>query len=185
MPTFRITGTGDSILGLAHTRWGAQSPYTCIKVGGRCLDLEWGRQPYRPGLAGRWSTYQAALAAIARSEPDGWIVLQDNGYDTTITDDSWAWMWRLIVAQTPTDRGIWAVTPAWRPDRPDWLTGTLSAAFLAERRRRMIDEIMCFNGRRQFLHMADIIPDYPDDFLDGQHPYTPEAQFEIMRHLPA
>jgi len=184
--TYRITGTGDSILGLTHTRWGAQPPIARILTGGRYLNLEWGRSPYRPGLAGCASTYTAALRAIQLSQPDGWIILQDNGIDWTVDDDSWAWMWRLLVAATPTDRGICAVTPHWRTDAPQanpWQNATYPD-YCERRRLRMQAEIFAFNGRRHWVHMRDVVPLYPDDFLDGQHPYTAAAQLEILRRLP-
>jgi hypothetical protein len=59
--TYRVTGTGDSILGLAY---GVPAPGGTVTTTGRWLNLEYGRNAFTAGMSGSASTASAAKRAI-------------------------------------------------------------------------------------------------------------------------
>jgi hypothetical protein len=166
--TYRVTGTGDSILGLAY---GVPAPGGTVTSSGRWLTLEYGRNAYTVGMAGTASTASAALLAIARSQSGGSIIVQDNALG--VSDYGWRALMRRIVDTAPDDRCLIGVLPAYRAD--------IHAVYAAQLRARA--SIMAEEFRRQpcrrFVYMASIMQQFPGDFADGQHPRTEAAKRAI------
>lgn len=106
--TYRVVGTGDSIFTDAL-------PY--LNGTGRQFYTERGRDAYTLGQQGLFSTASIWRVLVARSQPGGWIVIQDNGARTTETE--WRELWRRIVSELPTDRCLVAVLPWYSPAYPD------------------------------------------------------------------
>jgi hypothetical protein len=169
--TFRVVGTGDSILAMAY---GVPAPGgVTIPRPGTWVQVEYGRNAYTAGMLGTAgsSTKSIALLAISRSQSGGWIIVQDNGLG--VSDTAWRTLMRDIVAAAPDDRCLVGVLPAYRAD-----VDPGRAAMMRARAVVMAEEFMRHPCRR-FVYMAQIIARFPDDFLDGQHPRTAAAQAAI------
>lgn len=102
--TYRVVITGDSIFDDAHL---------ALIAPDRWIDTERGRDPYLVGQQGRHSTSSILPELVARSQPDGWVVIQDNGARTTNPD--WRRLMREIVAAVPDDRCLAGVLPVYWP----------------------------------------------------------------------
>lgn len=166
--TFRTVGTGDSILGLAY---GVPAPGGWLTSSTRQLNLEYGRNAYTAGMMGASSTASAAMAAISHSQPNGFVVIQDNALG--VSDYGWRDLMRRIVDATPDDRCLVGVLPAFRAD--------VNATYATQTRARAV--IMATEFKRQpcrrFVYLEAIMRQFPGDFTDGQHPRTAAAQRAI------
>jgi hypothetical protein len=135
------------------------------------LNLEYGRNAYTAGMSGSASTASAAMLAIARSQPNGWIVIQDNALG--VSDYGWRALMRRIVDVAPDDRCLVGVLPAFRAE--------VHAVYAAQARARA--SIMAAEFKRQpcrrFVSMAAIMQQFPTDFADGQHPSSAAAKRAI------
>ena len=98
---YRVVGTGDSILFLVAMSGQLQS-------ADRWIDTEAGRQAYVKGLDNRYSTAQMLPILLAKSQPGGWVVVQD---DTAGTSAEWQKVIHNYVEKIPNDRCILAVLP--------------------------------------------------------------------------
>lgn len=166
--TYPVVGTGDSILAMAY---GVAWPAGVISRGGAWVNVEYGRNAYSAGQAGASSTRSVALLAIERSQPGGWIIVQDNALG--VSDWAWRELMREIVVKTPDDRCLLGVLPAFRAD--------VNPIYAAQTRARAVVMGEEFKKQpcRRFVYMASIMNQYPDDFTDGQHPMTADAQRAI------
>lgn len=168
--TYHVVGTGDSILAMAY---GIPAPAGVITRNRSWVNVEYGRNAYTAGMLGSAgsSTKSVALLAISRSQPSGWIIVQDNGLG--VSDAGWRALMYDIVAATPDDRCLLGVLPAFRADvNPTW-------AALTRARGVVMAEAFRTHPCRRFVYMADIIAKHPNDFTDGQHPRTAAAQLAI------
>ena len=169
-PTFYVTGTGDSILAMAYQ---VPAPGGVITRNGAWVNVEHGRNAYAAGMLGAdgSSTKAIAMLAIERSQPRGWIIVQDNALG--VSDWAWRQLMLDIVAATPDDRCLLGVLPAFRAD--------VNPTYAAQTRARAIvmADIFKTHPCRRFVYMADIIAKHPGDFIDGQHPRTAAAQLAI------
>lgn len=166
---YRVAGTGDSILHLVRATGALTAP-------DRLIDTEQGRDPVTPGNQGRLSTTQAYAAALNRSEPGGYIVLQDNGANAT--EAQWALMLRNIVNTTPADRTIVAVLPAYNDD---W--STVNAARAARLANIMVREIK-LHERVIWIRWNQAVNANPALVYDGYHP-TPLGCAWLAAHINA
>lgn len=153
--SYRVTGTGDSILHLTRAAGG-------LTRADRWLDTEQGRDALTPGNQGRMSTTQAFAAALAVSQPNGWIIVQDNGAHAT--DAQWRSMLRTMVANTPNDRCLLAVLPVFHPN---W--SPVAAENAARKANIMVQE---FNVQpcHQYVRWNQAVMANPGLVYDGQHP---------------
>src|SRR5262245_54899241 len=122
-------------------------------------------------MMGAASTASSAMAAISRSQPNGWIVIQDNALG--VSDYGWRALMRRIVDVTPDDRCLIGVLPAFRAE--------VHAVYAAQTRARA--SIMAEEFKRQpcrrFVYMAAIMRQFPNDCTDGHHPTSAPAKREI------
>lgn len=161
MPTWRVVGTGDSIMGMSY-----RVPSPGIKptspYSDWLIDAEYGRNAYTVGLAKRASHSSILSLALSRSQPRGWVVIQDNGLGCS--DESWREFMKRIVRETPTNRILLAVMPGYVASHNAQL-----AADAARRAVIMGEEIMKFPNRR-FVYLNYYMRAHPENFPDGQHP---------------
>jgi hypothetical protein len=112
---YQVVGTGDSILAKVLK---VRSAGGWILTADRWIDLEYGRAPYVAGLQERASTASLWPLLLGRSQPDGWIIIQDNSLGAS--DYGWEALMGRIVDETPDDRCLLFIPPvfhpAWRPD---------------------------------------------------------------------
>jgi hypothetical protein len=104
--TFPVVGTGDSILGVALD---LAAPAGTILTDAAWINVEYGRQPYVAGMNGQASTASIWPLVLSRSQPGGWIIIQDNGLGTSQT--AWRTLIQRIVDDTPNDRCLLFVPP--------------------------------------------------------------------------
>jgi hypothetical protein len=104
--TYRIVGTGDSILAVTY---GIQAPGGTILTDDIWLNMEHGRQPYVAGMAGWASTASIWPLVLSRSQPGGYIIIQDNGLGTS--NSAWRALIQRMVDETPNDRTIVFIPP--------------------------------------------------------------------------
>ncbi len=104
--TWPVVGTGDSILGVALD---IEAPGGAILTDRAWINIEYGRQPYTAGMSGQASTASIWPLVLARSQPGGWIIIQDNGLGTSQT--AWRALLERIVDETPNDRCLLVVPP--------------------------------------------------------------------------
>lgn len=102
--TFRVVITGDSIFDDAHQ---------ALSAPDRWIDTERGRDPNVLGQQGRYSTRSILPELVARSRPDGWIVIQDNGARST--NPEWRQLMIDVVTDVPDDRCLAGVFPVYWP----------------------------------------------------------------------
>ena len=175
--TWPVTGTGDSILTLAY---GNRTGSVVILDSVRWLNFESGRAAFDYGQTGAGTTWSIAKLAIERSVPGGRIVIQDNGIDAS----EWEWLTLMqrIVAATPDDRWIIGVIPAFRADIEPAACRCDPVAMAARSRARAetMATMLRQHPRIRFVYMASIMAQHPNDFLDGQHPRTDQAQNAIQ-----
>lgn len=157
--TYRVVGTGDSILAMA---WGLPSPGSIYTTADRWLDFEYGRAPYTPGLAGRASTAGIWPDILERSEPDGWVIVQDNSLGPT--DEEWAALMQTIRDELPADRNLVVVLPAFLAS----VNATISET-IATRATIMFD-ILGTHPHANFVDLPTYMAANPSQFPDGQHP---------------
>jgi hypothetical protein len=105
--TYRIVGTGDSILALA-TNIDILPPGGAVLTADTWINVEYGRQPYVAGMIGH-STSSIWPLVLSRSQPGGYIIIQDNGLGTSY--DGWRNLMQRIVDETPNDRTLVFIPP--------------------------------------------------------------------------
>lgn len=167
--TYRVTGTGDSILHLTRAAGG-------LAGGDRWFDTEQGRDALTPGNQGRMSTTQAFAVALRNSTRGGWIIVQDNGAHAT--DAQWRTMLRSMVANTPNDRCLLAVLPVFHPD---W---SPAAAVNAERKANIMVQEFAGQPCRSFVRWNQAVMADPSLVYDGQHP-SPAGKAWLARAINA
>jgi hypothetical protein len=104
--TYRVVGTGDSILAVAYHHSG---PGGTILTDDAWINMEHGRQPYVAGMSGQASTASIWPLVLSRSQPGGFIIIQDNGLGTS--PDAWRALIQRMVDETPNDRCLVFVPP--------------------------------------------------------------------------
>lgn len=159
--TYPVTGTGDSILGMSLL---IPAPGGAYMQNGYWIDCEYGRNAYQVGMAGRSTTAATVKLAIERSQPDGWIVVQDNALGTT--DWEWRKLMTWIVDNTPDNRHLLGVLPGYRPD-----INPTNAADIA-RRATIMGQAFMTHPLRFFIYLNEYMTLNPGQFPDGQHPDT-------------
>jgi len=157
--TYRVVGTGDSILAMS---WGFGSPGGVILNAERWLDFEHGRGPFNKGLGNRYSTAEIWTDLVARSEPDGWAVFQDNSLGPT--DDEWAQFMVTVRDQLPTNRNLVAVIPGFLAS-----VSASTSATIATRAAALVS-VLGGHPRVNFVDLASYMNANPGQFVDGQHP---------------
>ena len=160
--TYRVVGTGDSILSTARDY---------VLAPGRWVDVEPGRNAYTAGLQGRHSTSSIWPHLLAMSQRGGWVIIQDNGLGVTLED--WRALLDRIVRELPDDRCLLGVLPIFHPAWPDgekWYDTVWAAnremvrAFQVQPCMRLV--------RWDLAVLADSSLVY-----DGQHPTEAGAQW--------
>lgn len=104
--TYHVVGTGDSILAVAYN---IQAPGGAILTADTWINVEHGRQPYVAGMSGQASTNSIWPLVLSRSEPGGFIIIQDNGLGTS--PDAWRSLIQRMVDETPNDRCLVFIPP--------------------------------------------------------------------------
>ena len=151
--TWRVVGTGDSILALSRTQ---------LTSADRWLDLEQGRQVDIPGNQQRATTAEMLPRLLARSRPGGWVIVQDNAAQTTMT--RWAEMLRTYTATIPDDRCILGVLPVY-----DATVDPVAAANAQTAANIMVRELAA-QPCHQFIRWNQAVQADPTLTYDGQHP---------------
>lgn len=161
MTTYRVVHTGDSI---SCAAWDVAS-----SLGGRqwvegdtWRNLEYGRDGYVSGANGWQSTASIWPLLRDRSEPGGWLIIQDNGMATS--DVSWRTLMEQICIETPSDRTLIVVLPGYRSD-----VNAVAAATVAAR-ARIMREVFAIHPAVVFVHLDQYVKRNPGRFADGQHP---------------
>lgn len=104
--TFRVVGTGDSILSRVHVAG-------MLDSADRWFNTEPGREVYNPGVRGESSHIDMWDDVVARSRPGGYVIFQDDG--TRATPDEWAVFVQWIVDTLPDDRCLIGIPPYYDP----------------------------------------------------------------------
>lgn len=157
--TYPVVGSGDSILGMSLQ---IPAPGGAYMQNGYWIDVEYGRNAYQVGMAGRATTAAVVKLAIERSQPGGWIVVQDNALGTT--DWEWRKLMTWIVDNTPADRCLLGVLPGFRAD-----VNAQHAADVA-RRATIMGQVFMTHPCRAFVYLNSYLQQNPGQFPDGQHP---------------
>lgn len=105
--TFRVVGTGDSILAMVSSI-DIVAPGGAKSTADTWINVEYGRQPYVAGMIGH-STSSIWPLVLSRSQPGGFIIVQDNGLGTS--PDNWRRLIQRIVDETPNDRTLVFIQP--------------------------------------------------------------------------
>jgi hypothetical protein len=165
MTTYRIVHSGDSISALA---WGISSSPNGGRhwaEGDEFRSLEYGRDALTEGLGGWGSTkymWEAPNIGLRdRSQPGGWIIIQDNG--NGVSDADWRALMIQIRDETPNDRTLIIVLPGYRSD----INPTLAANMAAK--ARIMKEVFA-TELVVFIHLDQYLRRNPAYFPDGQHP---------------
>lgn len=156
MPTYRVVGTGDSILHAVAAAGELQS-------SDRWFDTEQGRQAYLPGNQSRASTWEMWATVVAHSRRGGWLVVQDNALECT--QAQWRTLMRDIVAATPNDRCLLGVLPYYDAD---FTTVTVSAD-VAAKANIMVQEFAA-QPVTEYVRWNQACAAHPEYTYDGQHP---------------
>ena len=168
MATYRVVHTGDSISALA---WGIPSTPVAgaawVSGTEEWRNLEYGRDAYTVGLEGWASTNSIWPLIRDRSEPGGFIVVQDNGLSTT--DTQWRTLMERIRNETPSDRTLIVVLPGYRWDKNSTHYQTLVT------RAKIMKEVLGQHPSVVFIHLDQYMRRNPNNFPDGQHPNTAGA----------
>jgi hypothetical protein len=157
-------------------------PGRAVLTADRWIDVEFGRNAYTAGMAGRASTASIWPLVVARSQPGGWVLIQDNGVG--VSDDAWRSLWRRIAHELPADRCIIAVLPGFRADINPWLSDELArkARILGEELRSLNADGSWVVPCRRFVYLNAYMREFPEQFPDGQHP-DPTAQAWIRHEV--
>ena len=149
----RVVGTGDSILALSAGQ---------LVSADRWWDLEQGRQVDIRGNMGRYTTAEMLPILFAKSRPGGWVVVQDNAAQTTLT--RWREMLRQYVATIPDDRCLLGVLPVF-----DAAVDPVAASFAQSAANVMVQE---FNVQpcHEYIRWNQAVQANPALTYDGQHP---------------
>jgi hypothetical protein len=157
--TWRVVGTGDSILGMAL---GRPSPGGALLTDDYWIHAEYGRNAYTAGLLNSHSHESIYDLVLARSQPRGFIIVEDNGLG--VTDHGWRVLLERIVRDTPTDRKIIFILPVfhwlWRADLHNETTI----------RRRIMLEVAATRQNRQIIDWSKAVLGDRTMVTDGQHP---------------
>ena len=163
MPTYRVVHTGDSISAMA---WGIPSSPVAGKqwTSGteEWRNLEYGRNAYTVGQEGWASTASIWPLVLSRSEPGGFIIVQDNGAD--VSDSGWLSLMTKIRDETPHDRTLIVVLPGYRSDINP------GVAEMMVHRARVMKEVFASHPSVVFIHLDNYLRRNPGNFPDGQHP---------------
>jgi hypothetical protein len=157
--TYRVVGTGDSILNLVGTQLASTD---------RWFDTEPGRQPYLDGIDHRYSTAAIWPELLSRSRRGGWVVIQDNPAATVAntTPEEWRTLLRTIVQELPDDRCVAGVLPYFQSS-----VDPVRASATVEFRNIMVAELNdqpCY----AFILWDVAAAGHPEYIIegDGQHP---------------
>lgn len=157
--TWRVVGTGDSILGMTLNR---PSPGGALLTGDYWIDTEYGRNAYTYGLRRSHSHESIWDLVASRSQPGGFLIIQDNGLG--VSDYAWRVLLERIVRDTPSDRTIIFILPVfhwlWRADLHNETTV----------RRRIMLEVAATRPRRQIIDWSKAVLGDKTMVTDGQHP---------------
>jgi hypothetical protein len=148
-----VVGTGDSILALSVTQ---------LTSTDRWWDLEQGRQVDIPGNQGRATTAEMIPVLVAKSRPGGWVVVQDNAAQTTLT--RWREVLRQYVTAVPDDRCLLGVLPVY-----DAAVDPVAAQNAQAAANIMVQEFTA-QPCREFIRWNQAVQAYPWFTYDGQHP---------------
>lgn len=152
--TYRVVGTGDSILEMVYQAGVIQS-------SDRLWNVQGGRDAYignydQPSTADVWPQ------VVAASRRGGWVIVQDNGARVLAAD--WRILMRDIVASTPDDRCLLGVLPGYvMPSNP------LIEADVIDKASIMIEEFAA-QPCTEFVHWDAAVNAHPDFVFDGTHP---------------
>lgn len=163
MTTYRVVGTGDSILAMT---FGVPSPGSAAIIDGteRWLDLEYGRNAYTNGLANRASTNSIWPLVRDRSQTGGWIIIMDNALGVSIT--GWKTLVDKIRAEAPPDRGLIGITPIFHPRWDPTGTNTNLAATNAAQLIKSFSQ----HPTSVLIRWDQAVQANPSFVYDGQHP---------------
>lgn len=162
--TFRVVGTGDSILHLVRPSIGAPD---------RWFDTEQGRDAYTPGNMGRASTLTIWPTVLRSSQPGGWVIIQDNGMH--VTESRWRDLMRLIVTQLPDNRCLLGVFPVYLA-RFDQALSTDAA-----RKATIMAQEFSRQPCHSFVYWNSAVLANSNLVYDGQHPNTYGIQWLAAR----
>jgi lysophospholipase L1-like esterase len=151
--TYRVVGTGDSILALSRPQ---------LTSADRWLDLEQGRQVDIVGNQGRATTADMLPRLLARSRPGGWVIVQDNAAQTTLA--RWREVLREYVTTIPDDRCLLGVLPVF-----DAAVDPVAAANAQAAANVMVAELSV-QPCRAFIRWNQAVQANPALTYDGQHP---------------
>jgi hypothetical protein len=157
--TWRVVGTGDSILGMAL---GRPSPGGALLTDDYWIDTEYGRNAYTYGLRRSHSHESIFGLVLSRSQPGGFILVEDNGLG--VSDYAWRVLLERIVAETPEDRKIIFILPVfhWMWRRDLHIETTI--------RRQIMMEVAVTRRNRQIIDWSKAVLGDRTMVTDGQHP---------------
>lgn len=154
MPTYRVAGTGDSILHMLAVESELQST-------DRWFDTEQGRQAFIRGNMNRASTREMWDVVVANSRRTGWVVVQDNAAQVTQAD--WRTLMKYIVSATPNDRCLLGVLPV--IIHPD----DAIEYDIAVKANIMVQEFAA-QPCTEFVRWNQAVLAHPEYVYDGTHP---------------
>lgn len=160
---YRVTHTGDSISAMS---FGYPAPGAARTEGDTYRNLNHGRKAYGNGMTmphSNGSTWSIASLNAGRTEPWGWMVVQDNSIDAT-SDWEWNKLVTAIEAATPADVGLLGVLPGYVPA----VDGEYAA--VASRRADVMGQVFSQHPRYRFVDLNTYMVENPEQFPDGQHP---------------
>lgn len=154
--TFRVVGTGDSILHRLEDQ---------LQSTDRWWDLEPGRELDLPGAAGRASYMDIWPEVIARSRPGGYVVFEDDGtlHDPNPTE-RWTEFMQYLVDSTPDDRCLVGVLTYFDPAVHE------GNHVLVERHRDIMRSVFEQQPCVAFVAWDEAVVAHPEYLADGQHP---------------
>lgn len=155
--TYRVVGTGDSILEMVFEAGVIQS-------ADRLWNVQGGRDAFT-GNHDQPSTADVWPELVAHSRRGGWLIVQDNGARVLAAD------WRILMADiaeaTPDDRCILGVLPGYiMPSNP------LIEDDVVTKAEMMVTELSV-QPCTEFIHWNEAVAAHPEFVYDGTHPTEP------------
>jgi hypothetical protein len=171
--TWRVVGSGDSILGMTL---GRPAPGTAALTDDYWIDVEYGRNAYTAGLGGRASHESIWDLVLSRSQPGGFIIIQDNGLG--VSDGAWEILVERIVRTTPDDRTVVFILPVfhWMWSREYHIETTV--------RRNIMKSIAVQQPKRCVIDWSKAVLGDRTMVYDGQHP-SARGKIWLRRALKA
>lgn len=159
MTTWRIVGSGDSILAMTL---GKPAPGGALLTSQAWINTEHGRNAWTAGMANQASLASIWPLVLARSQRNGFIVIQDNGLG--VSDSAWTILLQRIVDETPDDRTLVFILPCFH-----WLW---NAQYHNQTtvRRRIMSNIATQHRRRVVIDWSKAVLGDRTMVYDGQHP---------------